>query len=514
MTTGTIVAKGASAARTLHSRFGSFASIAARVLFFSLADDRLSTRKGHCISLEKGSVAVVSGTRFLSRVSIKAGKHFRFDTASYPDPEACASSVSLAAAEFPMKKAEVILSIPKAWTIVTTAEFPSAIKENVREAMRHELDRLTPFSHDEALYDFRIIRESEGKLSVLLVAAKASVVMPYVDALKNKGITVSRITSHISSLGAFCEFGGGLRDFVMLRDREDAYEGSLFLDGTVRSVFTIVKSERPAEQLHEALFQELGLLASSLKEHDRKPRIVLSSETSGPSVRELLMQKTGMPVTPAEELLRKGAAPRLDTVTMLSAQSGLIELLWPQAQGLDFLSSGLGRQKRPPLLLTVVLSCALIAAGLVFLYAPLELEKRRSAEIDRMIAAKREDVRKVEDLKKQVGSLAGEISTIQSFRKKKPLTVNLVREVTAVLPNNAWLTRLKISETQVDIEGFAGSATELIPKLEASKSLSKVELASATYRDQRMNADRFIIKADIEGAKKGENAGGSGHEKK
>jgi len=199
---------------------------------------------------------------------------------------------------------------------------------------------------------------------------------------------------------------------------------------------------------------------------------------------------------------------------MLSAQSGLIEFLWPQAQGLDFLSPGLRRQKRPPLLLTGLLLCALIAAGLVFLYAPLELEKRRSVEIDRMIAAKREDVRKVEDLKKQVASLAGEISTIQSFRKNKPLTVNLVREVTAVLPNNAWLTRLKISETQVDIEGFAGSATELIPKLEASKSLSKVELASATYRDQRMNADRFIIKADIEGAKKGENAGGSGHEKK
>jgi Tfp pilus assembly protein PilN len=221
-----------------------------------------------------------------------------------------------------------------------------------------------------------------------------------------------------------------------------------------------------------------------------------------------------MPVTTAEELLRKGAAPRLDTVTMLSAQSGLIELLWPQAQGLDFLSLGLSRQTRPPLLLTSMLLCALIAAGLVFLYAPLELEKRRTAEIDRMIAAKREDVRKVEDLKKQVVSLAGEISTIQSFRRKKPMTVNLVREITSVLPNNAWLTRLRISETQADIEGFAGSATELIAKLEASKSLSKVELASATYRDQRMNADRFIIKADIEGAKKGENVGGGGHEKK
>ncbi len=514
MTTGTIVAKSASAARTLQRRFGAFASAASGILFFSLADDRVSSRKGCCIAIEKGSIAVAFGKRFLSRVSMKAGKDFRFDTAAYPDPEACASSVSLAAAEFPMKKAEVVLSIPKAWTIVTTAEFPVTIKENIREAMRHELDRLTPFSHDEALYDFRVLRESEGKLSVLLVAAKASVVMPYIDALKNKGIVISRVTSHVTSLGAFCGYGSGLQDFVMLRDREDAYEGSLFLDGTIQSVFTVFKSDRPAEQVHAALFQELGLLASSLKEHGRDLRIVLSSEASDPSVRDLLMQKTGMPVTPAEEFLRKGAAPRPDTDTMLSAQSGLIELLWPQAQVLDFFSRGLRHQKHPPLLLTGVLSCALIAAGLVYLYAPLELEKRRSAEIDRMIAAKKEDVRKVEDLKKQVASLASEISTIQSFRKKKPLTVNLVREVTTVLPNNAWLTRLRISETQVDIEGFAGSATELIPKLEASKSLSKAELASATYRDQRMNADRFIIKAEIEGVKKEESTGGTGHEKK
>ena len=131
-----------------------------------------------------------------------------------------------------------------------------------------------------------------------------------------------------------------------------------------------------------------------------------------------------------------------------------------------------------------------------------------------MIAAKKEDVRKVEDLRKQVESLVAEIGTIQSFRKKKPLTVNLVREITTVLPNNAWLTRLKISETQIDVEGFARSATELIPKLEASKSLSKVELASATFRDPRMNADRFIIKADIEGVTKDESTGGAGHEKK
>jgi Tfp pilus assembly protein PilN len=83
-----------------------------------------------------------------------------------------------------------------------------------------------------------------------------------------------------------------------------------------------------------------------------------------------------------------------------------------------------------------------------------------------MIAARKDEVRKTEDLKKLVAALTAEIKIIRSFRDK-PLTVNIVREVTSILPDKAWLTRLKVSEKQVDLEGFANSATELIPKLEA-----------------------------------------------
>jgi hypothetical protein len=55
----------------------------------------------------------------------------------------------------------------------------------------------------------------------------------------------------------------------------------------------------------------------------------------------------------------------------------------------------------------------------------------------------------------------------------------------------------------VDIEGYAASASELLPKLEASKLFQKVEFASPTFRDVKMNSDRFVIKMEIEGIKKG-----------
>jgi Tfp pilus assembly PilM family ATPase len=90
----------------------------------------------------------------------------------------------MAAAETGIRKAEIALSVPKAWTVATIAEFPATIRENFQEAMQHELDRLTPFSPDEALHDFKILREAGERITVLVVAAKADIVMPYVDALR------------------------------------------------------------------------------------------------------------------------------------------------------------------------------------------------------------------------------------------------------------------------------------------------------------------------------------------
>jgi hypothetical protein len=59
------------------------------------------------------------------------------------------------------------------------------------------------------------------------------------------------------------------------------------------------------------------------------------------------------------------------------------------------------------------------------------------------------------------------------------------------------LTRLKITDKTVDIEGYSASATEIILKLENSKYFQKVEFASPTFRDPRQNNDRFVIKMEL-----------------
>ena len=93
------------------------------------------------------------------------------------------------------------------------------------------------------------------------------------------------------------------------------------------------------------------------------------------------------------------------------------------------------------------------------------------------------------------------------------MALNIMKELTTILPKTVWLTRTRITEETVEIEGYAGAATEILTKLEQSPLFKKVEFTSPTIRDAKMNLDRFVVKMEIEGFEK-KQAGGEKNEKK
>ena len=72
-----------------------------------------------------------------------------------------------------------------------------------------------------------------------------------------------------------------------------------------------------------------------------------------------------------------------------------------------------------------------------------------------------------------------------------------MKELTKILPDKTWLTRVRVTEDSVELEGYAASATAIISKLENSRYFQKAEFASPTFRDQRQNNERFVIKMEL-----------------
>ena len=175
-----------------------------KVLTFNLIEGVILPKKCLSLSMEKGAVSVAYGMLFLSRPRVKGFRKYYFDESKYAGPENLASAASRAIDELKASGAEIVLSIPHEFLVVRTAELPSVAKENITSVISYELDRLTPFASTEAMYDFKIYDEEEGKLKVIIAAVRADVLKPYLDALKEKNIHPARITVSAASLGTLC----------------------------------------------------------------------------------------------------------------------------------------------------------------------------------------------------------------------------------------------------------------------------------------------------------------------
>ncbi|MBI5102543.1 MAG: PilN domain-containing protein [Nitrospirae bacterium] len=390
-----------SAASAFASKLTALTGLLRKVLLFSPSDDRVYPRNNLSAAIEKGRVSVSFGSKFLSRISIRGTKEYLFDDARYPLPEDVASSAAAAIRDLGASGADVALVLPGSWVIVKKVEFPSTVRENLSDVVRYEMDRITPISPDEAYYDFRIIGEDSGRISLLVAVSRADTVSPYISSLGQKGIRVGRLCVPLP------------------------------------------------------------------KEYDRGPGV--------------------------SSLAKQDAPPSV---------AGVYSSLGSENNGLNLLRKGARVQEKTPYLVTLLLLITLSAMGIFYMAAPLRVETKRLRDISAQVSAKKEEARKVELLQKDVEAMASEIATINNFKPTQPVALNILKEITTQLPNTSWLTRFRITETTVDLEGYAKSANELLPKLEASKYLRKVEMSSPTFRDPKTNMDRFVIKMEIEGAKK------------
>ncbi len=482
-----------------------------RVLTFSLADDSLAPAKSVCVAVEKGHLSVAYASRMLSRITLEGCKLYPVEE-KYPTPEALASSVALTLSTMGVsRKAEITLSLPKAWTVIKSTDLPSTVRDNLPDVLSYEMDRLTPFASGEAFFDFRIVREDSEKLTLLVVAVKTDLISPYLKALAEKGCNVSRVTVNLSATGTLCRYTDTCPDSLFIRIGEKEYEGALFESGFMTTAFAGSFGAGNDREKLNTVTAELEPLLEGVRKEGKSPQVIVSGKDGNTALVEMMKLSMTVPIKILEETdMRLGLSMKNISY---GAVGGVIESLWPRARGLNLLEKGQRTKKKTSIALTAILAIAVVALWAISLVAPVKSEGNRLREMDRQIAMRKDEVKKVEALKKDVAAMESDIAAINNFKENRPMALNILKELTNVIPKTAWLTRTKITETTVDIDGYAASATELIPKLEASPHFRKTEFASPTFRDQKLNADRFTIKMEIEGVKKTEGEKTVGKEK-
>jgi Tfp pilus assembly protein PilN len=471
-----------------------------RILSFSLADDRLAPLQVLSVMLERGGVAVIYASRFLSRIKIRGVRRYFFEKGSYPTPDNVASAVALAANELRAQRAQLILVVPKSWTIVKATDFPLSVADNLSTVISYELDRLTPLAADRAFYDFQIIGRDESRLGVMVAAVNRDILRPYLDALQENKIRVRRIAVSSSALGTLSQHIHGSGGVVFVHISEGVYEGGLIRAGQWQTSFTGKLSAADDQANIQTISEEVNPLIGLIKKEEENIEVIVDDPLSEKWCLRL-RDSIQAPVRFIREMdlqLRFFSKEDRKEVPYV-ALGGVLEHLRPQIPKMDLLTCGGHQIPRTPLALSAALILLIIGLVVFWAASPLQVEEWKAEALDREIAARRNDVKKIELLKKDLQNMEKDLSAISTFKSSRPLVMNLLKEMTSALPKNTWLTRMHIAESIVEIEGYASAATEIVPKLEASKYFKKVEFTSSTYRDPRLNVDRFTIKMEIEG---------------
>jgi Tfp pilus assembly protein PilN len=470
-------------------------------LTFNLADGILAPIKTLSVSVEKGGLGIVYGSRFMSKIRIRGSRYYTGEEGKYLQPERFAKTVSLSVDELKAKRIEVNLSIPREWAIIRTTELPSTVRENLVNVVSYELDRLTPLSSDGAFYDFKVLGEKDGKLTIMIWAARANLVKPYIEALSKEGIVVKMVTVGLSNLSTMTQFLSKDTTKVFLAHDRYGYQGGLLMDGALVAVIGGYFDGENRTAKTEKIVADIHTLVKMAGESEIAPTVLVYPDSGEQIVTE---DNLGVPVQVLKdkELQDKFYAEQVDIPC--GAAGGMLDSLWDKANPVNLLGKGLQVTRKTPVAITTILLLIIAGLAVVYMIIPLQREEKILQEIDRQINARKEEVRKVESLKKEIDVLNSDIETIQGFKDGKPMTLILFKELTNLLPKTVWLTRTRITDKAVDIEGYASSATEIISKLEASPYFKKVEFASPTIRDTRLNSDRFVIKMELEGSQKTE----------
>ena len=103
-----------------------------------------------------------------------------------------------------------------------------------------------------------------------------------------------------------------------------------------------------------------------------------------------------------------------------------------------------------------------------------------------------------EDLEKidlEFNNLKLEINRFNSIREKYPIKVPVLAELSRTLPPDTWLTSLKVSKNQMEINGYSSLASKLVPLLEKSPYFQETNFIGTILRESK--GEKFTIRTQI-----------------
>lgn len=401
---------------------------------------------------------------------------------------------------------KVYISVPREVTLVRFVQLPIATKENLEKVLEYEAAKLTPFDREEFYFDFQVLKEDSQWIYLIAVFVRKEDLARYLSLLKKMGIQPASIQiSAVSALNLFFFHEEQKKNEVsVLIDANDPNFEMNILEGAIwKDSFHL---PLPGEE------KELGILRTFKRSDLKDPSLsnckffvygLDAVEKKLPSFREAHgMKGVG---SPPMGRIGLGADDTLPDYIYSSVGLPLTGLVQTPFQ-LNLLPPEM-RKKVPQYgkTISLILMCLAVILGLTWGGGIYSRYRNEMEVLQEEVKKKKPEVEAIEKIQKQRAEVAAEVAEFNRITRLAVTKVQILRELTQILPSSVWLWQYRYAGKEIQISGFADSASELISLLDKSPIFEKVEfLAPVTKeRERRVGADRererFKIKMRIEG---------------
>jgi Tfp pilus assembly protein PilN len=381
------------------------------------------------------------------------------------------------------------VGLPRRAVVAKAVELPGVPGADLRRMIGFELERHLPYPPSDAVFDFEVLDAGAGRpLRVLLVAVERRSHERVRQLLQEAGLTPRLVGVGIHGLARLAAREGGRGQIVLWLEATDAELAVIVRGRVLASRAFPVPAD--GENRERALATEIRRTLAVLPETDRA------------EVTEVVVGGLPPPAFDTGTLsLLQGVAGPPGIQGSEDARLPALAVALERPEKRPFVANLLPEDLRPrpfpwPLVATAALALLTVAIGAAIPAVTFVNERRTLATLDAQIARLAPQVRRAEQLAAEAERARRELATIRGFEDQGLRPLPVLRELTEMLPADAWLTTLSVDKNGLELGGFANAAAQLIPLLEASPGFERVEFTSPVTKGR--DREQFRLRASWE----------------
>lgn len=345
--------------------------------------------------------------------------------------------------------------LPRREIIVRQAAMPGVSKKDIASAVSYQIDALHPYGDEEVGYGW----SPAGVGSVAVGMIREGPLERYIQLFQDAGIPVAGFTFSASAVYAALRlYGPAPTEFAAWREDEN---------GSVE-----VYGESPARSIFSAAFDVAPARALALARAELRlpPENARTLESVLPQSKNVV---TVSPLAYAAALASIGSW-RTPYANLLPAEKRTVR----------------SRARWVP---TIVLSLALLAAGsALFAYQQIRQEKYL-AELAAQIAKVQPLAMRADALDRRTAEHRQRTRLLDLYRKRPQGDIDVLAELSRLLPPPVWTQAIDITEDTVTIAGEADQAAPLLKVLDSSPLFQNSEFQMGLMKTQQMETFRIRI---------------------